>query len=192
MGACGSRDRVPVIEGASAEENFSFKVECAIKLHSVEFRTFQSAIKRFGYRMDLNDEHLKAIAPEINMDYEKMCAQRTKGQAICYFDQKFAYLNGKHNVDNLMLIGWLLCKHWDDTTQGRELWHIMNPTLEESVPKARVLDTVKKLMYIAVDLNAKMLEQEPNSPEKTNAQKYHQKIIKNRSKFFEQLTNQLN
>ena len=74
MGACGSRDRVPTIEGASTEENFAFKVECAIKLHSVEFRTFQAAVKRFGYRMDLNDEHLRAIAPEINMDYEKMCA----------------------------------------------------------------------------------------------------------------------
>ena len=116
MGACGSRDRVPTIEGASAEENFAFKVECQIKLHSVEFRTFQSAIKRFGYRMDLNDEHLKAIAPEINMNYEKMCAERTRGQALCYFDSKFAYVNGKHNVDNLILIGWLLCKHWDDTT----------------------------------------------------------------------------
>ena len=91
-----------------------------------------------------------------------------------------------------MLIGWLLCKHWDDTTQGRELWHIMNPTLEESLPKQRVLETVKKLMYIAIDLNQKMMEQEPDSPEKTNTMKYHKKIIANRPRFFEQLSNQLN
>ena len=191
MGACVSRDRVPTIEGAHADENWAFKTECSIKLHSVEFRTFQSAIKRFGYRMDLNEEHLKAIAPEIHMDYEKMCAERTKGQAICYFDNQFAYLNGKHNVDNLMLIGWLLCKHWDDTTQGTELWHILNPTLAETVPKNQVMEVVRKLMYIAVDLNQRMLENEPNTPEKTSALKYLKKVKTNRNKFFEQLQNQL-
>ena len=40
MGACGSRDRAPTIEGAHDEENWAFKTECQIKLHSVEFRTF--------------------------------------------------------------------------------------------------------------------------------------------------------
>ena len=68
MGACGSRDRVPTIEGAHAEENFSFNTECLIKLHGVNYETFQAAIKRFGYRMDLNEEHLKSIAPEIRLD----------------------------------------------------------------------------------------------------------------------------
>jgi len=158
MGACGSRDRVPVIDGASPEEQHCFKIECSIKLHGVEFRTFQSAIKRFGYRMDLNDEHMKAIAPEINMNYDKMCSERTKGQAIAYFDERFAYKNGKHDVENLMLLGWLLCKHWDDTTQGRELWHIINPTLAETVPKQQVMAVVRKLVYIAYDLNVNMME----------------------------------
>ena len=129
MGACGSRDRVPTIEGAHAEENFSFNTECLIKLHGVNYETFQAAIKRFGYRMDLKEEHLKSIAPEIRLDIEAMNANRNAGQALCYLDPKFAYLNGKHNVENLTLIGWLLCKHWSDETQGTELWHIINPAL---------------------------------------------------------------
>ena len=91
-----------------------------------------------------------------------------------------------------MLVGWLLCKHWDDTTQGRELWHIINPTLAESVPKRQVLDVVRKLIYIAVDLNQNMLTQEPDSPEKSNALKYMKKVLSNRNRFVEQLTNQLN
>ena len=139
MGACGSRDRAPTIEGAHDEENWAFKTECQIKLHSVEFRTFQAAIKRFGYRMDLNAEHFKAIAPEINLDYKRMQADRKKGQALCYLDTKLCYLNNQHNVENMIIVGWLLCKHWSDETQATELWHIINPTLAETVSKAVVM-----------------------------------------------------
>ena len=86
MGACGSRDRVPVVEGAPEEENYCYAAECGIKLNSVEFRTFQSAIKRFGYRMDLNTEHLKSIAPEINLNYEALESDPKGAQALCYLD----------------------------------------------------------------------------------------------------------
>lgn len=87
MGACTSRDRVPIIDGAHADENYCFAAECGIKLHGVEFRTFQSAIKRFGYRMDLNEEHLKSIAPELRLNYEQMMQDATSAQAICYLDK---------------------------------------------------------------------------------------------------------
>ena len=93
MGACTSRDRVPIIEGATAEEQFCFAAECKLGLQNVEFRSFQAAIKRFGYRMDLNEEHLKAIAPEINLDHERMYADRNNGQALLYLDEKFTFLN---------------------------------------------------------------------------------------------------
>ena len=47
------------------------------------------------------------------------------------------------------------------------------------------MDIVRKLMYIAVDLNQKMVEAEPNSAEKTSALKYLKKVKANRNKFFE-------
>lgn len=79
MGCLESRDRVPVIDGAHADEQFCFEAECMIGLQNIEFRSFQAAIKRFGYCTDLNDDHLKSIAPEINLDIERMYANRTKG-----------------------------------------------------------------------------------------------------------------
>ena len=191
MGACGSRDRVPVIEGAHAEENFCFKAECALKLHSVEFRTFQSAIKRFGYRMDLNDEHFKSIAAEINLDYESIHANHNAGQALAYMDEKFAFKGKKHNVDNLIIMGWLLCKHWSDEAQGTELWHIMNPTLRETVFKAEVVAFVRKLCYVAVTLNEIMVKALPQGNEKDNAIKYLERIGTNQEKFMLHLASQL-
>lgn len=108
--------------------------------------------------MDLNDEHMRAIAPEINMNYDKMSSEGNRGQRLAYFDPNFAYKNNKHDVENLMLLGWLLCKHWDDTTQGRELWHILNPTLAETIPKQHVMAVVRKLIYIAYDVNFTLME----------------------------------
>ena len=80
----------------------------------------------------------------------------------------------------MIILGWLLCKHWDDETQATELWHIMNPNLEDTVPKIRIMATIKKLLYIAIDLNLKMINAEKDSPEKQSALQYHKKIANNR------------
>ena len=141
--------------------------------------------------MDLNEEHLKSIANEIHLNHEMMHADRSKGQALAYLDEKFAFLNGKHNVENLIIMGWLLCKHWSDETQTTELWHICNPTLMEEVPTKQVLAVIKKLLYVSIDLNKKMVESLPKSPEQKNALKYHERIFQNRQKFLEQLNQQL-
>ena len=77
--------------------------------------------------------------------------------AICYLDEQFAFKNGKHDVDNLILLGWLLCKHWDEENQGTELWHILNPELNDTVPRENVLAVWEKIIYVAVDLNIKLI-----------------------------------
>ena len=60
-------------------------------------------------------------------------------------------------------MGWLLCKHWSDETQTTELWHICNPTLLEEVESRQVMSVIRKLVYVAVDLNKKMVESLPKS-----------------------------
>ena len=73
MGSCASDRGSPmIVEGASNEENFCYQAECQTEMYKVDFTTFQTAIKRFGYRVDLNDEHLKSIAPEIRLNIERM------------------------------------------------------------------------------------------------------------------------
>ena len=133
--------------------------------------------------MDLNAEHFKTISDEIALDYNKMLAERSKGQALCYLDPKFCYLDSKHNVENMILVGWLLCKHWSDETQATELWHIINPTLLPVVSKKQVIAVIRKLMYVAIDMNLNMINSLPESPSKTNALKYHKKIAAGREKF---------
>ena len=47
----------------------------------------------------------------------------------------------------------LLTQHFVVENQASELWHLINPKLEETVPKQAVVDFLNDLAYIAIDLN---------------------------------------
>ena len=157
MGVCTSRDRVPHIEGAHLAENYCYAADCMLKLQSVEFRSFQAAVKRFGYRIDMNEQHLNSISAEINLDVAKLQSDEKSAYAIYYKDSEFTYVENRFQVESLVLIGWLLCRHWNDEYQARELWHIVNPTFDELADKTMVLNVANKLVHIAVDLNKRVI-----------------------------------
>ena len=169
MGCGESRERTPVVDGAHDTENFCFRAECGIRLHSIEFRDFQAAIKRFGYRINMTTEHMRHIAFEIHLDVDRMLGDSFSPYAVAYLDKDFSFTGGCHNVDNLILLGWLLCKHWSDETQNYELWHIVNPHLAPHVTKREVLSVITRLAYIAVNLNLKMIKNLPGSQGKDEA-----------------------
>lgn len=86
-GGCGSRDKVAKLEGAPDEENYVYRSECRLRLNEVNFLTFQGAIKRFGYRTDLNDEHMKNISKEIRLDVVAMNSAANSPFAVVYKDE---------------------------------------------------------------------------------------------------------
>ena len=73
--------------------------------------------------------------------------------ALTYLDKDFAYLNGRHCIEKLAFVGWLLCSHWSEETQSRELWHIANPELKETISRDTVKLIVRELMYVAIVTN---------------------------------------
>lgn len=90
-GACGSREKSVKIEGAPAEENFVYKSESRLRLDEVNFLTFQGAIKRFGYRINLNDQHMLSISKEIKLDVNAMNTVSNSPAAIVYKDEQFFF-----------------------------------------------------------------------------------------------------
>ena len=97
MGTCCSRDvYLQGLPNMPDEEDDSYASECLLGLNKVDFPTFQGAIKRFGYRIDLNEEHLKSIAPELRLDLEKMKKEAKGVQNIYYQDRELIYKDGKY------------------------------------------------------------------------------------------------
>ena len=88
-----------------------YKSECRVKLNEVNFLTFQGAIKRFGYRIDLNDEHMKSISKEIKLDVHAMNTLPTSPSAVVYKDEQFYFKGRRHTVPNLLKLGFLCCRH---------------------------------------------------------------------------------
>ncbi len=71
-------------------------------MNEVDFETFQGAIKRFGYRIDLNDEHMKSIAREIKLNITEMNEQKGSPFAVVYKDESFFFKEKRHNVPQLL------------------------------------------------------------------------------------------
>lgn len=53
------------------------------------YETFLGAVKRFGYRNDLNDAHMKEIADEIKLDHYAMENEPNSTFALVYLDPMF-------------------------------------------------------------------------------------------------------
>lgn len=52
-----------------------------------------------------------------------------------------------------MHLGFLLCDHFTPDEQAKEMWHLINPKLADTVSKDQVKLFLTDLAYIAVDLN---------------------------------------
>ena len=156
-GSCASREKTPLLEGAPDEENYVYASECRLKLHEVSFPVFQGAIKRFGYSIDLNDAHMTSISKEIKLDVKEMNTDNNSAYAIVYKDEAFFFKQKRHTVSALVKLGFLCCKHTIEENQETDLWHLINPKLEDFVTRDAVEQFLKDLIYIAVDMNKSKL-----------------------------------
>ena len=95
--ACYERDQYTQgMHGVSSEEEFCYESECLLGLNKVAFSTFQGAIKRFGYRVDLNAEHLISIAPEIALDLSRMKKETRGAHNVYYNDAMVMFKDQKY------------------------------------------------------------------------------------------------
>ena len=62
---------------------------------------------------------------------------------------------------NLLRLGWLLCKHASKDEQALELWHLINPEMEEYVTKSQVMEFLGTLVQFAVIINKSKYEYPP-------------------------------
>jgi hypothetical protein len=98
------------------EEATVYLKECEIQLHNVDFESYQGAIKRFGYKIDLNSEHMKKIAPEIRLNVQDMETAPQSCFNVVYKDTKMFFKDSRHNVPKLVRLGFLLCRHYSPET----------------------------------------------------------------------------
>jgi len=49
-----------------------------------------------------------------------------------------------------------LCRHNSVEDQEKELWHLINPQLQKTIPKTAVKELLEDLAYIAIDMNLSM------------------------------------
>jgi hypothetical protein len=76
---------------------------------------------------------------------------------VVYLDEKFFFKQGRHNVPMLLRLGFLCCRHYSPESQSLELWHMINPKLEEQIDKKDLSRFLDELAYVAIDMNLSKL-----------------------------------
>eukprot|EP00347_Sterkiella_histriomuscorum_P014349 403361212 len=187
-GGCYSREKEVVLLGAPREETYVFRSENKLKLFDVDYHIFQGAIKRFGYRDNLNSEQMKTIRREIKLNVEDMNEQKHSPFAIVYKDEHFFFIEKRHTVYNLLKLGFMLCQFPSVEDQELEMWHLINPRLDETVSKGTVEMFLRDLIYVALDMNINILKagDENEHPEKPKALQYLEEAAEKREIFMTQ------
>ena len=135
-------------------------------LATVPYDVFWSKVKLVGYTMQLRPEHMRLIAPHINLNYEKdlLVFSRTIAKQILA-DEDFGYNDGLHEPQKLLLIGFLYCQFKYDAEGHKEnLWHLINPNFKKTVSMRVVEQTLGDLLYLSIDQRLKIVETDEEAP----------------------------
>jgi hypothetical protein len=121
-------------------------------LSDVRYEDFWGKVKLIGYTMQLRPEHMRLIAPDLKLDFEKDILGHKKTiakQLLC--DHKFGYSDGLHEPQKLLLIGFLYCQFSNPEAHMEYLWHLINPNFKKTVSMRVIEATLRDLLYISID-----------------------------------------
>lgn len=158
MGICASREKPNDLKGVSSEENYVYRCECELMLNKVQFKTFDSQVRKFSLTGNLNEEHLKIIAPTLQISIKELHEKDFSAYNSFYRDSNFIYQNSRYSANNLLKLGFLLCVHGNTKEQEEELWTLANPELSEKISKQTATQFLHDLAYIAVDANLSFIK----------------------------------
>ena len=133
-------------------------------LNRVPYDVFWGKVKLIGYTMQLRPDHMRLIAPSINLNYEKdiMAHRRTTAKALLC-DEGFGFTNGLHDPQKLLLTGFLYCKFSDELSHMDNLWHLINPNFKNKVSLRVIEATLRDLLYVSIDQRIPMVENDQNA-----------------------------
>ena len=155
-------------------------------LSRVPYDKFWGKVKLVGYTMKLRPDHLRQIADDINLDYDKkiLCYEDTT-EKFLLCDEMFGYKDGENEPRKLLLTGFVYCNFRNEVKHMEHLWHLMNPNFKTSVPLDTIMDTVDDLVYLAIDQRLDMLDDEDEEAAKQRL--YLEQCESAKNDFFEKL-----
>jgi len=95
---------------------------------------------------------MRVIAKQIGLDFNEMVHNSNSIFKAFYECEGFTKTDDKYSVSSLLKIGFLLCEHYSEDTQLADLWLLINPKLEDSVGRDTIIQFIKDLIFVAVNL----------------------------------------
>ncbi|CDW81119.1 UNKNOWN [Stylonychia lemnae] len=102
--------------------------------------------------------HLRAISELIQLNIEEMEKNYQSVEYKVYGDEEFAFEMGEYLTEKLLLIGYLYCHYGDPEQHQSDLWLLVNPACNETVPKTKIRQLAKDLMHISVTQRRRIIK----------------------------------
>ncbi len=111
-------------------------------LRDTDFSAFLYLVKRYGYNeMPFDDILFAQLCPELGVDHTKFDNERgeDKDNQVCQtYKCAINFKEGTYNVRNLVLLGFLYCKHSDIFTKKEDFWGLINPSVDGTTTKEHI------------------------------------------------------
>ncbi len=91
------------------------------------------------------------VSDEITLNTYNLFKLPNSEEAVILMDEQFVFKKGMWSPFKLQLIGFLYCQFSDERTHLQDLWLLLNPKLNPSVPRSRIREVFQDLMYVAID-----------------------------------------
>ena len=131
-------------------------------MSNVDYRDFERCLKRFGYTGRLTDNLLTEIQDDIHLRAGEL---RDNTSATHYYYQAdHAFEKGNYDTQKLLVLGLLMCGKCNEKDSQDNLWGVVNPQIEEEVPREQVRKVLETICAYCIDVPLKhqMFKEERN------------------------------
>lgn len=94
---------------------------------------------------------MRAISDLINLDIDIMNRSTNSIEYMIYNDPEFTFQNQGYDPYKLTLIGYVYCWYSDLETHINDMWFLINPKLDDTIKKDKILVFLMDLLYISID-----------------------------------------
>ena len=121
-----SGTKMPTPSGLSPIEEYLVSTERKIGLSKVSFAVYRQAIKLYGYKGELTERQLAAVAKDINLDVSELADEKSEYSQV--YKSEWLYDEDNFMVRPLLSLGFLLCNHPSEKAQVRSSEVLTNRT----------------------------------------------------------------
>ena len=114
---------------------------------------------------------MQAISYELKFDWKTLAPESNHSKLAVSLKNPFMLQDGTFNLKNWLAFGFLVCQHESEESLKREFWQLLNPKLRVTINLNSLVEQLKLLIVLLLDMRLAIEEATSNNQEVVTALK---------------------